>query len=161
MNYNHVKCGRCWVENYLLQHGKNKIFSTKLAHHGIKGQKWGVKNGPPYPLKRSVKNKKSDSLKNSAGKDIMVVKHVDLMGPPNGITQAIRKNGGIDRNYYDETGRQTTQISNHDHGQPDKHHYGEHGEHAHDYIYDEDGKLQARPIRNLTAKERKENDDFL
>lgn len=22
-----------------------------LEHHGIKGQKWGVKNGPPYPLK--------------------------------------------------------------------------------------------------------------
>lgn len=21
-----------------------------LAHHGIKGQKWGVRNGPPYPL---------------------------------------------------------------------------------------------------------------
>lgn len=21
-----------------------------LAHHGIRGQKWGVKNGPPYPL---------------------------------------------------------------------------------------------------------------
>ena len=21
-----------------------------LAHHGIKGQKWGVKNGPPYPI---------------------------------------------------------------------------------------------------------------
>jgi len=19
-------------------------------HHGIKGQKWGVENGPPYPL---------------------------------------------------------------------------------------------------------------
>ena len=24
-----------------------------LAHHGIKNQKWGVKNGPPYPLKPS------------------------------------------------------------------------------------------------------------
>lgn len=23
---------------------------TTLEHHGIKGQKWGVKNGPPYPL---------------------------------------------------------------------------------------------------------------
>lgn len=23
---------------------------TYLAHHGILGQKWGVKNGPPYPL---------------------------------------------------------------------------------------------------------------
>lgn len=22
-----------------------------LAHHGIKGQEWGVRNGPPYPLK--------------------------------------------------------------------------------------------------------------
>jgi len=23
-----------------------------IYHHGIKGQKWGVRNGPPYPLKR-------------------------------------------------------------------------------------------------------------
>lgn len=25
-----------------------------LEHHGIKGQKWGVEHGPPYPLKRGV-----------------------------------------------------------------------------------------------------------
>lgn len=25
-----------------------------LAHHGIKGQHWGVKNGPPYPLDQKV-----------------------------------------------------------------------------------------------------------
>lgn len=25
-------------------------YSDELYHHGIKGQKWGVKNGPPYPL---------------------------------------------------------------------------------------------------------------
>ena len=25
-----------------------------LAHHGIKGQKWGVEHGPPYPLKSGV-----------------------------------------------------------------------------------------------------------
>jgi len=24
--------------------------SDELSHHGIKGQKWGVRNGPPYPL---------------------------------------------------------------------------------------------------------------
>lgn len=26
------------------------INSDELYHHGIDGQKWGVKNGPPYPL---------------------------------------------------------------------------------------------------------------
>lgn len=24
--------------------------NNKLEHHGIKGQKWGKRNGPPYPL---------------------------------------------------------------------------------------------------------------
>lgn len=26
------------------------IYKTELYHHGIKGQKWGKRNGPPYPL---------------------------------------------------------------------------------------------------------------
>lgn len=134
---------------------------TELRHHGVKGQKWGVRNGPPYPLKEKPNDTSSNTLKNAAGKDIMTVKHVELTGDPNSITQVTRKNGGIDRNYYDEDGRQVKQISNHDHGQPEKHPYGEHGEHAHDYIYDENGKLSARPVRDLTEKERKENGDFI
>lgn len=28
-----------------------------LMHHGIQGQKWGVRNGPPYPLKDTIKIK--------------------------------------------------------------------------------------------------------
>lgn len=28
--------------------------SDTLAHHGIDGQHWGVQNGPPYPLDRSI-----------------------------------------------------------------------------------------------------------
>lgn len=34
--------------------------NSELYHHGIKGQHWGVKNGPPYPLnasRRSLKNR--------------------------------------------------------------------------------------------------------
>lgn len=30
----------------------------ELYHHGIKGMKWGVKNGPPYPLVTGAKSKK-------------------------------------------------------------------------------------------------------
>lgn len=36
---------------------------TYLVHHGIKGQSWGVRNGPPYPLgsaAKSAKEKKAD-----------------------------------------------------------------------------------------------------
>ena len=28
-----------------------EIIEPELFHHGIKGQKWGERNGPPYPLK--------------------------------------------------------------------------------------------------------------
>lgn len=27
-----------------------RLSNNELYHHGIKGQKWGVQNGPPYPL---------------------------------------------------------------------------------------------------------------
>lgn len=29
-------------------------FGDELYHHGIKGQKWGVRNGPPYPIEDKV-----------------------------------------------------------------------------------------------------------
>lgn len=38
-----------------------------LIHHGIKGQKWGKRNGPPYPLKAEVKEKAYGDKKSSGG----------------------------------------------------------------------------------------------
>ena len=37
--------------------------SDFLAHYGIDGQKWGVRNGPPYPLKRSSNGSEKKSFK--------------------------------------------------------------------------------------------------
>ena len=32
---------------------RGRLGYNVIAHHGIKGQKWGVRNGPPYPLNGS------------------------------------------------------------------------------------------------------------
>lgn len=99
--------------------------------------------------------------KNAVGKEVIVVNETKVNGKPNSITQKVSAKGGVERNYYDENGRQFKQISNNHHGKPKAHPYGRNGEHAHDYIYNDDGKLIDRPTRELTDEERKENSDVL
>lgn len=36
-----------------------RISNDELYHHGVKGQEWGEKNGPPYPLNSSVSTGKA------------------------------------------------------------------------------------------------------
>ena len=69
--------------------------------------------------------------------------------------------GGIDRNFFDSNGRQYLQISNNGHNHLVEEDIGKFGEHAHDYVYDENGKLISRASRELTYKERDENGDIL
>lgn len=40
----------------ILDRIKEKLNESELTHHGVKGQKWGVRNGPPYPIDRSAKH---------------------------------------------------------------------------------------------------------
>lgn len=40
------------------------VLKNYLEHHGVKGQKWGVKNGPPYPLDAKGQLRKVHSLVN-------------------------------------------------------------------------------------------------
>lgn len=41
-------------------------YSNYISHHGIEGQKWGVKNGPPYPLEKKGNKKKKNKNYNQS-----------------------------------------------------------------------------------------------
>lgn len=47
---------------------RGRLGYNVLAHHGIKGQKWGVRNGPPYPLDKSSRNSKIKNDEYDSGK---------------------------------------------------------------------------------------------
>lgn len=68
-------CDEAAVRLYLQQSGIDEDF---LAHHGVKGQKWGVRLGPPYPL-----SKQATAVKNLVN-DIKQIKYKEftkLMSP--------------------------------------------------------------------------------
>ena len=39
-------------------------YGSSLCHHGIKGQEWGVQNGPPYPLNPAKDYSKAEQKAN-------------------------------------------------------------------------------------------------
>lgn len=81
---------------------------------------------------------------------------------PGAIIDHIGKNGKVEtRTFYGKDSYKEREITNHDHGYPKKHPYGKHGEHAHDYKWNEAGKLIERTTRELTEIERKENGDII
>ncbi len=49
---------------------RNQICPDELFHHGIKGQKWGVRNGPPYPIRKGNKKSVAKSDKDGKIKDV-------------------------------------------------------------------------------------------
>lgn len=48
--YENVKRGYKWVKDNINKMAESTVFCVELFHHGVKGQKWGVRNGAPYPL---------------------------------------------------------------------------------------------------------------
>ncbi|MCI8569718.1 MAG: hypothetical protein HFH39_11740 [Lachnospiraceae bacterium] len=128
-----------------------------LAHHGIKGQKWGVKNGPPYPLDRKDKNKVKKTEKPGIIKTTITGHSTPpKQSAPNSIIDHLSDKGNIKTR-----GLKKMEIHTSDHGNRKCHNYGNHGEHGHDYEWDDDGRLKSKKDRELSPKEREENKDIL
>ena len=101
------------------------------------------------------------SVYTASGKEVRIVKKTNLHEKPNSITQIVNEKGGVNRNYYDADGNQFLQISNNGHGNAFEEDKGAFGEHAHDYVINEDGKLIRNSARELTETEQVENGDVL
>lgn len=90
-------------------------FKDELSHHGIDGQKWGVRNGPPYPLAagdhskaelRAMKKSNKHSYKVIKRANKKSWKHKNAMNESenlsNKVVESIHKHGdeirSIDKN---------------------------------------------------------------
>lgn len=81
----------------------------------------------------------------------------------NAIIETEEKKGGytqINRTFYDGDGKMYRQVHTGPHANQKQHPYGERGEHAHDYEWEE-GRIVNRTTRELTENERKESSDIL
>lgn len=97
-------------ELYDLDH--SAFVDAFLAHHGIKGQKWGVKHGPPYPLDDAVSTGKSIREKKADDDSESKQKRVFLFGRKNEPSSKRNDQAEIDAlkngsKYKDKFGRLT------------------------------------------------------
>lgn len=81
---------------------------------------------------------------------------------PNSVIDHIGKAGVVNvRSFYDSSGMKVKDIHTDDHGYPKQHEYGSHGEHAHDYEWDADGRLKNKTTRKISQEERERSGDIL
>lgn len=81
---------------------------------------------------------------------------------PNSVIDHIGKDGAVNaRSFYGDDGMKVKDIHTDDHGYPKRHEYGSHGEHAHDYEWDADGRLKNKTTREISKEEREGSGDIL
>ena len=81
---------------------------------------------------------------------------------PNTVVDHVNADGNVDsRGFYNRFGMKAKDLHTTNHGYPKQHAYGEHGEHIHEYEWDDEGRLKNKTTRDLTDEERERNGDIL
>ena len=94
VDYKKVKKGYEWIKKRYPE-----LVREELFHHGVKGQKWGVRNGPPYPLDRE---KSVEKIKKGGIVKTTISGHegIPKQGIPNSITDHVGRDGKVDKRAF-------------------------------------------------------------
>lgn len=113
--------------------------------------------------------KAAETVENTRKSGIIKVKKV-LSGhegtpkkaEPNTVIDHLGKSGAVNvRSFYDDNGFKVKDLHTDDHGYPKQHPFGKHGEHAHDYEWDENGRLKNKTTREINREEKERSSDIL
>ena len=138
---------------------REKINALRRAHYAENRKKITAQKRAAY-LKRLEVERASSIIK----PDRVISGHSSApkLAEPNAVIDHVGTDGKTEtRTIYGPDGYKRTEITTHPHGNRSTHPYGRNGEHAHDYEWDQSGRLKSRSVRELTEKERKENADIL
>ena len=127
---------------------------TKPERAGVLGYGHSISSKSDWAIRKNT-------FANAGGEIIIKVTRAGAHSLSSSIAQVTRKNGGIDRYYYDAGGRWIKQVTNNDHGNPKMHPFGKNGEHAHDIQWDGGKIINREPARELSPDERLNNGDIL
>lgn len=150
---------RKFLDGSIAEHEFEEL--RKLESFGDKFDAASGKGGQKYQVPDSIE------ITENRGKIVInkvVFGHsgIPKMADPKSVVDHQNEKNGVDaRAFYGDDGMKVKELHTSNHGNPKWHNYGRHGEHAHDYEWNEDGSLKKKTTRELNDEERERNGDIL
>lgn len=152
-----------------LTRARYKLSDADLKRMQEKAEFWDLDKARSFEDFKKKYLKAAETLKNQ-GKSGIIKPDKVMSGhestpkksAPNTVIDHVGKDGAVNmRSFYGNDGMKSMDINTDNHGNPKRHPYGKHGEHAHDYEWDENGVLKNKTTREISDEERERNGDIL
>lgn len=153
----------------LLTRARAALDKDELAVMQKRAEFFGLDKTDSFAEFKEKYLKAAESVENTGKSGIIKVEKV-LSGhegtpkkaEPNTVIDHLGKSGAVNvRSFYDDKGFKVKDLHTDDHGYPKQHPFGKHGEHAHDYEWDENGRLKNKTTREINREEKERSSDIL
>lgn len=153
----------------LLTRARAALDKDELAVMQKRAEFFGLDKTDSFAEFKEKYLKAAESVENTGKSGIIKVEKV-LSGhegtpkkaEPNTVIDHLGKSGAVNvRSFYDDNGFKVKDLHTDDHGYPKQHPFGKHGEHAHDYEWDENGRLKNKTTREINREEKERSSDIL